>query len=80
MKNLMLHRTKGATGPLAAKHFKIPGLSKSVGNYLRDKNLVQDPGFDVGVPPWSITGGWTIANSVANNDGAIGTLSQEINL
>jgi len=34
MKPLLMHRTKGITGPRFAKHASIPGLSKSVGNSI----------------------------------------------
>jgi len=34
-------RTRGVTGPFYAKHYKVTnGLSKSTGNYIRDKDLV----------------------------------------
>jgi len=39
------------------------------------RNPVSDPGFETG-DPWDRTGGWTVANGVAHNTGAIGTLSQ----
>ena len=41
------------------------------------RSIILDPGFDTG-EPWNLTGGWTIANGVANNTGSIGTLSQII--